>query len=242
MYIYQNSDWPNFTWNNDVLLPIISKVRNLQGKIIGKMESLGFDLSNEANLETLTLEVIKSTEIEGEFLNPEQVRSSIARRLGIEISVLIPSDRNVEGIVDLMFDATRNFDQNLSFDRLFSWHSALFPSGRSSLYKITVGDWRTDSTGPMQVVSGPLGKEKVHYQAIDSDLIEKEMNLFVNWCNKNDEIEPLIKAGIAHLWFVTIHPFEDGNGRITRALTEMLLAQSDGSSQRFYSMSAQIRK
>ena len=242
MYIYQNSDWPNLTWNNDVILPIISKARNLQGKIIGKMESLGFDLSNEANLEILTLEVIKSTEIEGEFLNPEQVRSSIARRLGLDISGLIPSDRNIEGIVDLMFDATRNFDQSLSFDRLFSWHSALFPSGRSSLYKITVGNWRTDSTGPMQVVSGPLGKEKVHYQAIDSDFIEKEMNIFVDWYNKNSEIEPLLKAGLAHLWFVTIHPFEDGNGRITRALTEMLLARSDGSSQRFYSMSAQIRK
>lgn len=241
MYIHQNKNWPNFTWNNGILLSKLGTVRNLQGKLLGKMESLGFNLRNEAILETLTLDVLKSTEIEGDFLNPEQVRSSIARRLGIYIHSLIPSDRNVDGIVDLMLDATHNYNQPLTSERLFGWHSALFPTGRSSVYKITVGDWRKDTTGPMQVISEPMGKEKVHFQAPNSLIIEKEMDKFIVWFNTNDHIDPVIKAGIGHLWFVTIHPFDDGNGRIARALTDMLLARSDGSHQRFYSMSAQIR-
>ena len=240
-YIYQKENWPNFIWENDKILILLSEARNLQGRLIGKMESLGFDLRNEALLDTLTLDVLKSSEIEGEYLNPDQVRSSIARKLGMEIAGSVESDRNVDGFVEMMLDATQNCYSPLTSERLFDWHSALFPTGRTGMYKITVGDWRKDTTGQMQVVSGALGKEKVHFQAPDSILVEKEMNQFLDWFNHNIEIDLVIKAAIAHLWFVTIHPFEDGNGRITRALTDMLLAQSDKSNQRFYSMSAQIR-
>ena len=239
-FIYQKAAWPDFTWNSDDFLELLSEARNLQGRLFGKMETLGFDLKNEAFLDTLTLDVLKSSEIEGEFLNTEQVRSSIARRLGMEIAGAIESDRHVEGVVEMMLDATQNCFEPLSAERLFDWHAALFPTGRSGMYKITVADWRKDTTGPMQVVSGALGKEKVHFQAPDSDLIEAEMTRFIDWFNTN-KMELVIKAAVAHLWFVTIHPFEDGNGRITRALTDMLLAQSDKSNQRFYSMSAQIR-
>jgi len=242
MCIYQNVDWPNFTWDNDRLLSTLSSVRNLQGRIIGKMEAIGFNLRNEAVLETLTLDVIKSTEIEGEILNPDQVRSSVAKRLGLDIGALDNSDRSIDGIVDLIMDATRNCIEPISSDRLFSWHSALFPTGRSGLYKITVGSWRVDSTGPMQVISGAMGKERVHYQALDSSVIPIEMALFMDWFNSKTDLEPVIKSAIAHLWFVTLHPFEDGNGRIGRALTDLLLARADGSTQRFYSMSSQIRK
>jgi Fic family protein len=241
MYIYQNNDWPNFTWDNDQLLSTLSSVRNLQGRIIGKMEAIGFNLRNEAVLETLTLDVIKSTEIEGEILNPDQVRSSVAKRLGLDIGALDNSDRNIDGIVDLIMDTTKNCNEPISSERLFSWHAALFPTGRSGLYKISVGTWRDDSTGPMQVVSGAMGKEKVHYQAPASAEIPKEMARYIDWFNSNTDLEPVIKAAIAHLWFVTLHPFEDGNGRIGRALTDLLLARADGSSQRFYSMSSQIR-
>ena len=240
-FIHQNDNWPNFTWKNDEIVNLLSEARNLQGRLIGKMESLGFDLRNEALLDTLTLDVLKSSEIEGEYLNPDQVRSSIARRLGMEIAGSVESDRNVDGVVEMMLDATQDYFKPLTAERLFDWHAALFPTGRSGMYKITVGDWRKDTTGPMQVVSGALGKEKVHFQAPDSILIEKEMNQFLDWFNNYLKIDLVIKAAIAHLWFVTIHPFEDGNGRITRALTDMLLAQSDKSNQRFYSMSAQIR-
>ena len=240
-YIYQKENWPNFIWENDKILILLSEARNLQGRLIGKMESLGFDLRNEALLDTLTLDVLKSSEIEGEYLNPDQVRSSIARKLGMEIAGSVESDRNVDGVVEMMLDATQNCYSPLTSERLFDWHSALFPTGRTGMYKITVGDWRKDTTGQMQVVSGALGKEKVHFQAPDSILVEKEMNQFLDWFNHNIEIDLVIKAAIAHLWFVTNHPFEDGNGRITRALTDMLLAQSDKSNQRFYSMSAQIR-
>jgi Fic family protein len=205
------------------------------------MESMGFDLQNEAVLNTLTLDVIKSSEIEGEFLEIEQVRSSIARRLGIDIAGAVEPDRYVEGIVEMMLDATQRYDLLLTKDRLFGWHAALFPSGWSNLYKITVADWRKDTTGPMQVVSGPLGKEKVHYQAPASDRIEPEMEKFLKWFNNEHEIDLVLMAAIAHLWFVTIHPFDDGNGRITRAITDMTLARSDKSIRRFYSMSAQIR-
>lgn len=241
VFIHQKDNWPNFTWKIDEFVNLLSEVRNLQGRLIGKMESLGFDLRNEAFLDTLTLDVLKSTEIEGEILNPDQVRSSIARRLGMVIAGSVESDRNVDGMVEMMVDATQNCYKPLTAERLFDWHAALFPTGRSGMYRITVADWRKDTTGPMQVVSGALGKEKVHFQAPDSSLVETEMMQFLEWFNKAEGIDLVIKAAIAHLWFVTIHPFEDGNGRITRALTDMLLAQSDKSTQRFYSMSAQIR-
>ena len=240
-FIHQSDDWPNFTWKLDELINLLSEVRNLQGRILGRMESLGFDLRNEATLETLTLDVVKSTEIEGEYLDPGQVRSSIARKLGLEVAGMVESDRNVDGIVEMMLDATQNCFKPLTVERLFDWHAALFPTGRSGMYKITVANWRTDSTGPMQVVSGAMGKEKVHFQAPDSSLLESEMTRFLDWFNTNNELDLVLKAAIAHLWFITIHPFDDGNGRIARALTDMLLAQSDRSTQRFYSMSAQIR-
>jgi Fic family protein len=240
-FIHQQNNWPNFTWESDEFVNLLSEARNLQGRLMGKMESLGFDLRNEALLDTLTLDVLKSTEIEGEILNPDQVRSSIARRLGMEIAGSVESDRNVDGMVEMMIDATKNCFKPLTAERLFDWHAALFPTGRTGMYKITVADWRRDTTGPMQVVSGAMGNERVHFQAPDSSLIENEMNLFLDWFNKSEETDLVIKAAVTHLWFVTIHPFDDGNGRITRALTDMLLAQSDNSTQRFYSMSAQIR-
>lgn len=241
LYIHQRQDWPNFTWNHAELLTRLGTVRHLQGKLMGKMSSLGFVLQQEAELETLTLDVLKSTEIEGEFLNPEQVRSSIARRLGMDISGLIPSDRHVDGVVEMMLDATRQNETPLTAERLFGWHAALFPTGRSGMYKIVVGAWRDDSTGPMQVVSGGMGRERVHFLAPDAGILEKEMNAFIAWFNREDTIDPVIKAAIAHLWFVTIHPFDDGNGRIARAIADMQLSRADGSPQRFYSMSAQIR-
>ncbi|MFK5889252.1 MAG: Fic family protein [Flavobacteriaceae bacterium] len=240
-YIHKRTNWPNFTWKSDAFVNLLSEARNLQGRLVGRMASLGFDLRNEALLNTLTLDVLKSTEIEGEILNPKQVHSSIAQRLGIEIAGYVGSDRNVDGMVDMMIDATHNCFKPLTSKRLFDWHAALFPMGRSGTYRITVADWRKGIAGPMQVVSGTIGKEKVHFQAPDAELIKTEMNRFLKWFNKNDKIDLVIKAAVAHLWFVTIHPFQDGNGRIARALTDMLLAQSDKSTQRFYSMSAQIR-
>jgi Fic family protein len=242
VYKYEQSNWPIFEWNSETLLPLLSMVRNRQGKLIGKMGMLGFELRSEANLEILTQEIVKSTEIEGEDLDKQQVRSSIARKLGLNISGLIYSERHVDGIVDLMIDATKNYDKELTRERLFSWHSALFPNGRSGRYRIIAGQWRDDSTGPMQVVSGSLGKEKVHYQAPHALKIENEMTLFFDWFNREKKTDLVFKAAIAHLWFVTIHPLEDGNGRISRALSDMLLSQSDEQSYRFYSMSTQIRK
>ena len=206
------------------------------------MGALGFELRNEANLEVLTLEIIKSTEIEGEILDREQVRSSIAKRLGLEISGLVYSERHVDGIVDLMLDATKNFDKELSKDRLFSWHASLFPTGQSGMYKIITGKWRDDSKGPMQVVSGALGREKIHFQAPPATQLENGMQIFFDWFNLEQNTDLVLKAAIAHLWFVTLHPFEDGNGRIARAISELLLARSDEQSYRFYSMSTQIRK
>jgi Fic family protein len=240
-YIHQKVNWPNFRWNNDEFVNLLSEARNLQGRLSGKMDSFGFELRDEALLETLTLDVLKSSEIEGELLNPEQVRSSIAQRLGMEFAGVTGPDRNVDGMVEMMIDATRNCFKPLTSERLFDWHAALFPTGRSGILKITVADWRKDISGKMQVVSGAAGREKVHFLAPDAHLIELEMNRFLKWFNEEKNIDLVIKAAIAHLWFVTIHPFQDGNGRITRALTDMLLSQSDGSTQRFYSMSAQIR-
>ena len=241
VYIYQQDDWPNFKWNIDEFVGLLSEARNLQGRLFGKMESLGFDLRNEAFLETLTLDVLKSSEIEGELLNPDQVRSSVARKLGMEIAGSVESDRDVDGVVEMMLDATQNCFKPFTKERLFDWHAALFPTGRKGMSKITVADWRKDTSGPMQVVSGAMGKEKVHFQAPDSSVVDHEMNLFLDWLNNHFEMDLVLKAAITHLWFVTIHPFDDGNGRIARALTDMLLAQSDKSTQRFYSITAQIR-
>ncbi|CDF79647.1 Fic family protein [Formosa agariphila KMM 3901] len=239
-FIHQKDNWPEFSWESNEFMSLLSEARNLQGRLIGKMETLGFDLRNEALLDTLTLDVIKTSEIEGEILNPGQVRSSIARRLGMEIVGSIESDRHIDGVVEMMLDATQHCFEPLTKDRLFDWHAALFPTGRSGMYKITVADWRQNTTGPMQVVSGAMGKEKIHFQAPNSDVLDEEMTRFLDWFNTS-KTDLVLKAAIAHLWFVTIHPFDDGNGRITRALTDMLLAQSDKSTQRFYSMSAQIR-
>ena len=238
IYIHEQDNWPYFNWDNKKVMLKLGETRNLQGKLLGKMETLGFDLQNEAVLDTLTLDVIKSSEIEGEFLEKEQVRSSIARRLGLDIAGSVYSERNVEGVVEMMLDATQRYSTPLNSDRLFDWHAALFPTGRSNMYKIIVADWRKD---PMQIVSGPMGKEKVHYEAPKPELVAQEMDVFLDWFDNEDGLDLVLKAAIAHLWFVTIHPFDDGNGRITRAITDMLLARSDKSVQRFYSMSAQIR-
>lgn len=240
-YIYQKESWPNFKWEDKAIIDILGQIRNLQGKIVGKMETLGFDLRDEAVLETLTLDVLKSTEIEGEILNIEQVRSSLAKRLGIHLENSVYSERNVDGIVDVLINATQNYNTVLTKERLFDWHFSLFPTGRSGMYEIEIGSWRKDTTGPMQVVSGAMGKEKVHFEAPTSELIENEIELFLNWFNSKAKIEPVIKAAIAHLWFITIHPFEDGNGRISRVITDMLLARADGVPHRYYSMSSQIR-
>ena len=240
-YIHLKKRWPEFTWDNEKLLPLIGIVRNLQGRLIGSMESVGFELRNEATLEAVTLEIIKSSEIEGEVLKSEEVRSSLARRLGLDRAGLVPSNENVDGMVDMLVDAIENHQSALTRERLFDWHMSLFPTGRSGMFKIIVGDWRDDSTGPMQVVSGAMGRERVHFEAPSAERIAKEMSVFLKWLNEENNIDPVLKAAVAHLWFVTIHPFEDGNGRITRALTDMILTKSDGITQRFYSMSAQIR-
>lgn len=239
--IHEQDNWPHFTWNEKIVSKALAETRHLQGKLFGKMESLGFNLQNEAVLHTMTLEIVKSSEIEGEILDTEQVRSSIARRLGIELAGAIESERHIDGIVEMMLDATQHYELPLTKQRLFGWHSALFPTGYSGMYKITVANWRKDTTGPMQVISGAMGKEKVHYEAPSSERIESEILQFLDWIENDKEIDPVLKSAIAHLWFVTIHPFEDGNGRITRAITEMLLTRSDNSVKRFYSMSAQIR-
>ena len=241
IYIHEKDNWTNFTWNEKLVSKSLAETRNLQGRLLGKMESLGFDQQDEAVLNTLTLEIVKSSEIEGEILDLEQVRSSIARRLGIELSGAIESERHIDGIVEMMLDATQRYDLPLTKDRLFGWHSSLFPTGWSNMYKIIVADWRKDTTGPMQVVSGAMGKEKIHFEAPNSDRIDSEIKNLINWIEFENEIDPVLKSAIVHLWFITIHPFEDGNGRITRAITEMLLARSDNSVKRFYSMSSQIR-
>lgn len=241
-YIYQNPDWQNFCWDGEKILKTLSNVKLAQGFLLGKMNSLGFEIKSNALLNVLTENIIKSSEIEGEILNPEQVRSSIARKLGIEVTKNIPAERNVEGVVEMMLDATQNYKVPITKERLVSWHAALFPTGYSGMYKITVGDYRNDSSGPMQVVSGTIGKEKVHYEAPPANILEPEMNELINYINGSDDTDDLIKAGITHLWFVILHPFDDGNGRIARALIDMILAQSDDLNFRFYSMSSQIMK
>ena len=240
-YIHERKDWPKFRWQDQALAASLAEVRHRQGRLIGRMEALGFKLREEAVLRTLTEDVIKSSEIEGEELDVDQVRSSIARRLGMDVAGLVPAERDVEGVVEMMLDATQRYDQPLTQDRLFGWHAALFPTGRSGMNKIIVGDWRDDSSGPMQVVSGPIGREKVHYEAPTADRVGQEMTAFIEWLDAKHEIDPVIIAAIAHLWFVTIHPFEDGNGRIARAIADLALARSEQSAQRFYSMSSQIR-
>lgn len=242
-YIHELSQWPRFTWNDEKLSKKLADLRHRQGKLTGRMEGLGFNLRSEATLQTLTLDVLKSSEIEGEVLNHDQVRSSVARRLGMDIGGLVPADRHVEGIVEVMIDATQKYQKDISAKRLYDWHAAMFPAGRSGMHKIVVGKWRNNSEeDPMQVVSGAVGKERVHFEAPPSARLNDEMKGFINWFNSEADIDPVLKAGVAHLWFVTIHPFDDGNGRIARAIADMQLARSDESTQRFYSMSAQIRK
>ncbi|ESU28528.1 Fic family protein [Flavobacterium limnosediminis JC2902] len=238
MYIHQRKDWPNFTWDADKISPLLGAVRHNQGKILGQMQALGFKLQEETMLKALTLDVVKTSQIEGEQLNPEQVRSSIARRLGIEIAGAVPAERSVEGIVEMLLDATQSYAKPLTAERLFDWHAALFPTGRSGMYKINVGAWRADV---MQVTSGPMGKEIIHFEAPPAIKVPAEMQQFLDWIETDQGIDPVIKAAIAHLWFVTIHPFDDGNGRIARAIADLQLARADQSPQRFYSMSAQIQ-
>jgi len=236
-YIYQYDQWPIFTWDDKEISEILGKVRHLQGKIFGQMQALGFSLKEETILSTLTLDVLKSSEIEGEMLNYEQVRSSIARRLGIEYAGMIHADRNVEGVVETMLDAIQKYNEPHDQERIFGWHAALFPAGWSGMYRIDTGCYRK---GEMQVVSGPMGKEKVHYQAPSQKIIKQEMDKFLDWFNRKTKIDGVLKAAIAHFWFIIIHPFDDGNGRIARAISDMLLARSENSSQRFYSLSNQI--
>ena len=242
MYLWERPEWPCFSWDDKHLAPLLAGVSRAQGRLLGRMEALGFELRDEAYLRTLTDDVVKSSEIEGENLDPEQVRSSIARRLGMNVGGMVPVSRDVEGVVEMMLDATANYAEPLTEERLFAWHAALFPTGRSGMTIIRVGGWRDDSDGPMRVVSGPIGREKVHYQAPPAERISAEIEKFLNWFSSPGDSDPLMTAGLAHLWFVTIHPFDDGNGRIARAIADMALARSERTGQRFYSMSAQIRR
>lgn len=241
MYIWQLKGWPTLVWDQDKLASLLAETRHKQGVLLGRMGALGFPLQEEALLQTLTHDVLKSSEIEGEKLDAAQVRSSIARRLGMDVGALPKADRDVEGVVEMMLNATREYTQPLTKKRLFAWHASLFPTRQSGMRKIRVGKWRDDADGPMQVVSGPMGKEKVHYEAPPAKRLEQEMKAFLGWFDGATAIDPVLKAGLAHLWFVTIHPFEDGNGRIARAIADMALARSENSPQRFYSMSSQIR-
>lgn len=241
-YIHERKDWPNFIWDAERLTSPLADVRHRQGRLLGRMEALGFPLRSEATLQTMTQDVLKSSEIEGEILDHDQVRSSIARRLGVDIGALAPADRHVDGVVEMMLDATQNYKKPLTDKRLFGWHASLFPTGYSGMSKIRTGAWRDGKAGPMQVVSGPIGRERVHFEAPEASRIKQEMIAFLTWLAEPDDTDPVLRAGIAHLWFITIHPFEDGNGRIARAIADLALARSEGSAQRFYSMSAQIRQ
>lgn len=242
MYLWERKDWPRLTWDTAALASLLAEAAREQGRLVGRMLAMGFELREEAHLHALTEEVVKSSEIEGESLARDQVRSSIARRLGMDIAGLVQADRNVEGIVEMMLDATGNAAATLTADRLFAWHTAMFPTARSGMHPITVGAWRDDGTGPMRVISGAIGKEKIHFEAPPARRLRKEMDGFLRWFAAPGDSDPLLIAGEAHLRFVTIHPFDDGNGRIARAITDMALARSERSPQRFYSMSAQIRR
>ena len=241
-YIWQQNDWPHWTYDHKRLAPLLAQVHLAQGHLSGRMHDLGLALRDQATLRVLTEDVLKTSEIEGEKLNPDSVRSSIARRLGVDIGALAPADRHVDGVVDMVLDATQGHDALLTTERLFGWHAALFPTGYSSLTKIRVGQWRDDAQGPMQVVSGAIHRQKIHYEAPPAHLLDAEMLDFLNWFNVDQNDAPVIKAGLAHLWFVTIHPFEDGNGRIARAVGDMALARAEASAQRYYSLSAQIQR
>lgn len=240
-YIHELAEWPKFRWSPEALLQRLGTVHYSQGWLLGRMEAMGFSSRAEAFLNTLTQDVLKSSEIEGEILDKEQVRSSVARHLGIDIGALARADRNIDGVVEMILDATQNFVQPLTKERLFGWHQLLFPANERKLRKIRVGQWRDDTNGPMQVVSGPLGRERVHFEAPAAERLDREMAAFLGWFNRDDDTDLIVRAGIAHLWFVTIHPFEDGNGRIARAITDMMLARSEQCAQRFYSMSGQIQ-
>lgn len=243
LYIHEQLEWPMFRWDSARLTPALSACRHRQGRLVGQMETLGFPLRQEAVLQTLTDDVVKSSEIEGEKLDANQVRSSVARRLGMDVAGVVTADRHVEGVVEMMLDATRHYDQPLTVERLFAWHASLFPTGRSGMRKVRVGAWRNDSTGPMHVVSGPIGRERVHYEGPAASRLEQEMKAFLDRFEAaGADHDPVLKAGLAHLWFVTIHPFDDGNGRIARAIADLALARSERSAQRFYSMSSQIRQ
>ena len=239
-YIHENPDWPNLRWDNAKLLPLLANVRHRQGRLLGRMESLGFRLRAEASLTTLTSDVIKSSALEGSLLDAAQVRSSIARRLGLDFGGNTKASRDVEGVVEMMLDATQKYAEPLTAERLFSWHASLFPTGRSGMRRITTGAWRPAASGAMQVVSGPLGRERVHFEAPRAERLQHEVSVFLDWFEAANGIDPVLKAGMAHFWFVTIHPFEDGNGRISRAIADMALARAEGTLERFYSMSTQI--
>ncbi len=241
-YIYQLKDWPEFYWDHEQLMNLLAAVRHKQGLLLGKMSNLGFGLQSEASLEHLSSEILKSNEIEGELLDQTEVRSSVATRLGIDIGGVRPTSRHIDGIVEMMMDATRSWKEPLTEERLFAWHSALFPTGRSGPYRIMIGQWRDDSTGRMQVVSGAMGRERVHFEAPEAEMLPSEMDLFLFWINKAANLDPIITAGLAHLWFLTIHPFDDGNGRIARAITDYLLCRSESQSEKYYSMSVEIMK
>jgi Fic family protein len=240
LYIHENDLWPDLKWNDAELSLLLGDVRHRQGRLLGRMEGLGFRLRSEANLTTLTADVIKSSAIEGESLDAEQVRSSIARRLGLEIGGAATANPEIEGVVEMMLDATQKFAEPLTVERLFDWHASLFPTGRSGVRRITVGAWRPTRIGVMQVICGPIGTERVHYEAPPADWLEHEMAIFLAWLESPNGIDPVLKSGIAYFWFLTILPFEDGNGRIGRAIADMTLARAEGTVERFYSMSSQI--
>jgi Fic family protein len=245
-YVWQRNDWPHWFYDHKRLAPLLAQLHLAQGYLLGRMHDLGLDLRDQATLRILTEDVLKTSEIEGETLKLDSVRSSIARKLGVDIGALAPADRHVDGVVDMVLDATRGHNIPLTTERLFGWHAAMFPTGYSSLTKIRVGQWRDDAQGPMQVVSGPMHRQKVHYEAPPAALLDAEMGNFLNWFSMDNlsvdsQDDPVVKAGLAHLWFVTVHPFEDGNGRIARAVGDMALARAEKSAQRFYSLSAQIQ-
>ena len=241
-YIWQQTDWPTWSYDATTLSILLANAHQAQGRLLGKMQSLGFGVQQQTSLQVLTDDVLKTSEIEGEFLRPELVRSSVAKRLGIDIGGLSDSDRTVDGIVDIVMDATSKHAQDLSLDRLLSWHAALFPLGYSGIHKISAGQLRDDRLGPMQVISGAVGREKIHFEAPPASCLRSEITQFLNWFNASQSLDPYLKAGIAHLWFVTIHPFDDGNGRIGRAIADMALSRADQSRDRFYSLSSQIMK